>query len=127
MVVANIWVMVAEKWNDADYLPVMSVKLETHSNFVHPIYCAFEAVSYMQPATPEKVEERWNSMNLALNHVIPNWEMSGQESGGFINKDDECEEDKEDDIDDEEEDSNNNIGTAFGSLSDQAPQSLELW
>ena len=52
---ANIWVMVANKWNDADYMPVTSLKPETHSDFAQPIYCAFEAVSHMQSTTPEKV------------------------------------------------------------------------
>ena len=99
-----------------------SVKPDTHSDFAAPIYCAFESVSHMQPATPEKVEEKWNSMNLALKRVIQNWERSGQGSGGFINEDDICDERDEDD-----DDSNNNFSSsAFGTLSGRAPQSLEL-
>ena len=59
----------------------------------------------MQPATPEKVEDKWNSMNLALKHVIQNWERSGQGSGGFINEEDVCEVDEEGDSDEEDDDS----------------------
>ena len=123
---ANIWVMVANKWNDAEYMPVTSLKPETHSDFAQPIYCAFEAVSHMQSATPEKVEEKWNSMNLALKRIIQNWERSGQGFGGFINEEDVCEVDEEGDSDNEDDDSSNGGKKAsFGSLTERPPQSLE--
>ena len=35
----------------------------------------------MQLTTIEKVEDMWNSMNLALIRVIQNWEQSGQGNG----------------------------------------------
>ena len=44
-------------------------------------------MSHLQPATADKVEERWQSMNVQLNHVISKWEHSGQGDGGFIQGD----------------------------------------
>ena len=35
----------------------------------------------MIPATPEKCEDEVNSMVIQLNHVITNWERSGQGDG----------------------------------------------
>ncbi len=51
---ANAWMMFSNKWNDPDYFPVTSVKLETHSDFAQPVYCAFESVSHTQPVTAER-------------------------------------------------------------------------
>jgi hypothetical protein len=53
-----------------NFLPVTSVKPDTHSDFARPIPLSFETVSTLQPATMEKVEEKWNSMNLALKRGI---------------------------------------------------------
>jgi hypothetical protein len=85
----------------------------------------------MQPATPEKVEEKWKSMNLALKHVIQKWEESGQGFSGFINEEDVGEED--DDYDgyysnkeDVNNDNNGAKGCVFGSLSNCSQQSLDL-
>ena len=41
----------------------------------------------MQLATAEKVEEKWNTMNLRLKRVIESWERSGQGDGGHLNMD----------------------------------------
>ena len=46
------------------------------------------AVSNLSPATPEKVEDKWNTMNTALKRIITNWERSGQGDGGFLDEDD---------------------------------------
>jgi hypothetical protein len=35
---ANVWVMVVNKWNDPDFLPVTSVKLDTNSDFARPFF-----------------------------------------------------------------------------------------
>jgi len=80
---SNVWQMVATKWNDPLFLPVTSVKPNTHSDFARPIPLSFDTVSMLQPATMEKVEEKWNSMNLALKRGIQRWERSGQGDGGF--------------------------------------------
>ena len=84
---SNVWQMVANKWNDPLFLPVTSVKPNTHSDFARPIPLSFDTVSMLQPATMEKVEEKWNSMNLALKRGIQRWERSGQGDGGFLDED----------------------------------------
>ena len=80
----SVWKLLADKWNDPLYFPVTSVKENTHSDFSHPIALSFEIVSHMQPATVEKVQEKWSSMVLALNRVIQKWERSGQGYGGQV-------------------------------------------
>ncbi len=108
-----------------------SVKLDTHSNFAWPIYYAFKTFSDMQPATPEKVKEKWNLMNLAPKRVIQKWEESNQDFCGLIDKEDVSEED--DGYDDNygnQEDANNDNncakGCVFWSLSNRSQQSLDL-
>jgi hypothetical protein len=123
--VANCWVKVANKYNDPTFLPVTSMRPDTHSDFTQPIHCPHEAVSHMTPATPGNVEEKWNTMNFQLKHVIQNWKKSGQGSGGFIEEDDVFEDEEED----EDKDINNDAekqGFTFGSLANRPPQSLEL-
>ena len=87
------------------FLPVNASLPLVHSDFAQPIPLAFDSVSHMQSATAEKVEERWQSMNLQLNCVISNWEHSGQGDGGFIAGDDDLpeEEEGENNDDDSEE------------------------
>lgn len=94
----SVWKLLADKWNDPLYFPVTSVKENTHSDFSRPIALSFEIVSHMQPATVEKVQEKWSSMVLALNRVIQKWERSGQGYGGQVE-----EEEKENDEDDGDE------------------------
>ena len=65
VVESNVWHMVAKKWNDPLFSTTTSVK-DSHSDYSRPISIPFEAIEKLQPATPEKVEEKWNSMNLAL-------------------------------------------------------------
>jgi len=80
----SVWKLLADKWNDPLYFPVTSVKENTHSDFSRPIALSFEIVSHVQPATVEKVQEKWSSMVLALNRVIQKWERSGQGYGGQV-------------------------------------------
>ena len=120
----NVWHMVAAKWNDTSFQPVTSVKA-THSDFARPISIPFDVVSNCQPATPEKVEEKWNAMNLALKRGIQNWERSGQGDGGHVNEDDNSESGdnyNEDDVDNEDD----NVGTSFGSLKSRGRSALDL-
>ena len=79
---STVWQLMADKWNDPLFLPTTAVRADTHSDFARPLALSFELVSHMQPATADKVEERWNSMILALNCAIQNWECSGQGDGG---------------------------------------------
>ena len=81
---SSVWQLMADKWNDPLFLPVTAALPDVHSEFARPIPLAFDTVSHMQPATAERVEERWQSMNLQLNRIISKWERSGQGDGGFM-------------------------------------------
>jgi hypothetical protein len=116
---SNVWHMVANKWNNPNFLPVTSVKPDTHSNFARPIPLTFETVSTLQPATMEKVEQKWNSVNLTLKRGIQKWERSGQGDGGF---------DKEDAAVEEDEDASDEGGNGnrFRRLKKRPQQALDL-
>ena len=114
---SNVWYMVAEKWNDELFSPTTSIK-DSHSDYSWPIAIPWESVEKLQPATPEKVEEKWNSMNLALKRAISNWERSGQGDGGITGEDDL----DDDDIDGEDGDD----AKRFGSLEGRSQRALDL-
>ena len=130
---SNVWQMVANKWNDPLFLPVTSLKPDTHSDFSLPIALSYETVSKLQPATVEKVEEKWNTMILALKRGIQNWERSGQGDGGFTEEDEiggnnEEEDNSDGDNDDDMEgniDANDNF-VQFGSLKQRPRRALDL-
>jgi hypothetical protein len=82
---SSVWQLMNDKWNDPLFLPITAALPDVQSEFSCPIPLSSETVSHMQPATAEKVEERWQLMNLQLNCIISNWECSGQGDGGFIN------------------------------------------
>ena len=113
--------MVANKWNDPLFQPTTSVK-GTHSDFARAISIPFDSVCKFQPATPEKVEEKWNAMNLALKRAIQNWERSGQGDGGYTEE----EEVMDDNTDDEEEENGGEDTFAFGSLTGRPQKALDL-
>ena len=106
-VASNVWHMVSEKWNNKSFAPTTSIK-DTHSDFALPISIPFDCICNLMPATPEKVEEKWNAMNLALKRQIQNWERSGQGDGGYTTDDDAAD---DDDLDD---DNVNNFGSLKG-------------
>ena len=85
---ASVWQLITDKWNDPLFLPITTVLPNVPLVFSQPMAVAFELMSHMQLATVEKVEERWQSMDLQLNRVISNWEYSGQGDGGFTGDDD---------------------------------------
>jgi hypothetical protein len=111
-IASNVWYMVSEKWNDESFPPTTSVK-DSHSDFARPISIPFDAVSNLSPATPEKVEDKWNIMNLALKRAITDWERSGQGDGGTFNEDDDNSHDNNDEIE-------------FGSLRGRTQRALDV-
>jgi len=119
-IASNVWYMVAEKWNDESFLPTTSVK-DTYSDFRRPISIPFDVVSNLLPATSEKVEEKWNSMNLALKRGITNWERSGQGDGGYTDEYDDISRDS--DIDSA---GNDNDAFEFGNLRGRPQRALDL-
>jgi len=116
--------MVATKWNDPNFAPTKSVK-DLHSDFALPIPIPFDTFEKLLPATPEKVEEKWNSMNLALKQAITNWERSSQGDGGYIDSnDDDDGTPNDDDVDDD--DANDDVVKEFGALAGRSQGALDL-
>jgi len=66
-----------------------------HPDFCFPIALDYGTVSHMQPASAEKVEEKWQAINLQLKRVIASWEHSGQGDGGYATGEDKDEENTE--------------------------------
>ena len=124
-IAANVWHMVSNKWNDKSFSPTTSVK-DSHSDFAWPIPIPFDVVSHYTPATPEKVEEKWNAMNLALKRGISNWERSGQGDGGYTSGDNNSDNDDEDNNANDAEDNEENSGVGFGQLSGRQQRALDL-
>ena len=78
----------------------------------------------LSPATPDKVQEKFSTMNVHLKRIIRNWERSGQGDGGI-------------DVDNEGDEvskhgglnnrSRGALGTRSGFLGTNQPYLLYLW
>ena len=56
---ASVWQLLANKWNDPLFLPISASFPDLHAE-------SFETVSHMHPATAEKCEGKWQTLNLQL-------------------------------------------------------------
>jgi hypothetical protein len=92
---SSVWQLIADKWNDPMYLPTTGVMPLVHPDFCFPIALDYGMVSHMQPASAEKVKEKWQAINLQLKRVIASWERSGQGEGGHVPGEDKDEENTE--------------------------------
>ncbi len=85
----NVWHLLAEKWNDKKFEPETVAIPELHTDFTFSDIILHVEVAHMTPATAEKVEDKWSSMVLEMNHCIANWQKSGQGEGGIDDADNE--------------------------------------
>ena len=67
---SNVSYLVANKWNDPNFLPVTLVKLDMHSDFAHPVPITFEIIERLELATFETVEEKveFDESCIEVNH-----------------------------------------------------------
>jgi hypothetical protein len=72
------------------------------------------------------VEDKWNTINLALKRAITDWERSGQGDGGTINEDDEDDNNSRDTDAEANGDGNNNDEIEFGNLRGRSQRSLDV-
>ncbi|KAL3786778.1 hypothetical protein ACHAW5_002979 [Stephanodiscus triporus] len=79
----TVWELVANKWNDIEFEPETEVFDKLHSEYSHPIKIPHNKVALLSLATPDKVQEKISTMNVLLQHLIRNWEHSGQGDGGI--------------------------------------------
>jgi hypothetical protein len=68
-------------WNSPTFNPVAPPST-CHIDFQTATDCSFEAVSRLNAATPQKIQDIFASMRSNLLRIIQNWERSGQGEGG---------------------------------------------
>jgi hypothetical protein len=78
-----VWELVADLWNDINWEPTTQVFPELHSDFIVGETIHHDLVLDMRHATAEHIQNKYVSMNAALNRVIGNWERSGQGEFGY--------------------------------------------
>jgi hypothetical protein len=88
----TVWELAAEKWNDIDFSFQTASIGQLHSDFTDSKFMFHTDVENMMPATPEKCEQKYQSMVSELNKRIEKWERSGQGDGGEQSYDEEEEE-----------------------------------
>jgi hypothetical protein len=77
----TVWELVSEKWNDIDF-SYETACIGLHSDFSTSKFQFHTDVENMMVATPEKCEQKFQSMMSELNKRIEKWERSGQGDGG---------------------------------------------
>jgi hypothetical protein len=108
-----VWELVAEKWNDIDFSFQTASIGQFHSDFSDSKFMFHTDVENMMPATPEKCEQKYQSMVSELNKRIEKWERSGQGDGG------------EQSYDEEEEEIRVPTSDGYGSLRDRNQGALD--
>lgn len=107
----TVFEVIAEMWNSRTYNPVAPPST-CHIDFQTAIDCSFQAVSTLNPATPQKVQDIFASLRSNLLRIIQNWERSGQGEGGTDETIDA--EDADDVVDGAPEESGDTIGGLQG-------------
>ncbi len=95
-----------------------------HADFSNPIHIPHSRVAALSPATPDKVQEKFSSMNDNLVHIVQNWECSGQGDGGI---DVENDGDEDGDFGQLSNRSRGALCTRSGYLGTNQPYLLYLW
>jgi hypothetical protein len=124
----TVFAVIAEMWNSRTYNPVAPPST-CNFDFQTATDCSFEAVSTLNPATPQKVQDIFASMRSNLLRIIQNWERSGQGEGGTDETTSDAEPQNEDvDIDDvlEESGGTSVVGnTVMGGLQGRPARALD--
>jgi hypothetical protein len=75
--------LLATKLNNPDFAPETEVVEDLHADFSNPIHIPHSRVAALSSATPDKVQEKFSTMNVNLVRIVRNWERSGQGDGGI--------------------------------------------
>jgi hypothetical protein len=78
----------AAVYNDPTFNPVTQILLQNHMDYTEEIDLSHSKVEHMSEATPDKCQEKYSSMTLALKRQIASWEASAQGEGGMLFGDD---------------------------------------
>ena len=88
----TVFDLLADRWNDPLFEPETEALPDLHPDFSFSEILTFDLVADMAKATPQRVKDKLQSLNVALTRVINMWERSGQGDGGRVDDgDDECE------------------------------------
>ena len=123
----TVFEVIAEMWNSRTYNAVAPPST-CHIDFQTATDCSFEAVSTLNPATPQKVQDIFAFMRSNLLRIIQNWERSGQGEGGMDETTSDAEPHEDADIDDDVEDSGGTsvVGnTVMGGLQGRPARALD--
>ena len=95
----TVYELIAEKWNNPLFEPLTEALSDLHPDFEFSEKLTFDLVANMAKATPERVKDKLQSLNVSLTRVIAMWEQSGQGDGGkLLDEDDHENNDREDDL-----------------------------
>jgi hypothetical protein len=114
----TVWELVSEKWNSVEYSAETICIGHLHTDFSDSKTIPHSNVESMMVATPEKCEQKFQSMMSELNKRIEKWERSGQGEGG---------EQAYDDDDDGDGEVENRVPSSegYGSLKDRSQGALD--
>jgi hypothetical protein len=112
----TVWELVSEKWNSVEYSAETICIGHLHTDFSDSKTIPHSNVESMMVATPEKCEQKFQSMMSELNKRIEKWERSGQGEGG---------EQAYDDDDDGEVEIRVPSSEGYGSLKDRSQGALD--
>ena len=89
-----------------------------HPDFMTSQVLTFDLVCDLVAAIPQRVKDKFQSLNVTLSRVVGMWERSGQGDGGVV--DDEEDEEDNDNNGDEDDDNNGRFDESrlpeYGSL-----------
>ncbi len=69
----SVWELLARFWNGPSFEPVTEELRTLHTDFSTAGVLSYDKILELICASPEKCEEKINSMLLQLNQIIMNW------------------------------------------------------
>jgi len=79
----TVWELIADTWNNGDFSPTTEALPDLHSELRESITIGPDYVAELGAVTPEKVENKFATMMVAMKRGIRKWERSGQGEGGI--------------------------------------------
>lgn len=85
-----VYELLANKWNDEHYNPVMQLCPSLHEDFTKEINLGYSAVSHCGQASPQNVRNVLNAMRIRLGFLVSRWEKrkTGENGNGVAKEQD---------------------------------------
>jgi hypothetical protein len=87
----TVYELIADRWNDPTFAPETEVFPDLHPDFIFSQFLSFDLFCELAAASPQRVKDKLQSLNVTLSRVVSNWERSGQGDGGILDDDDDDE------------------------------------